>query len=77
MGPRRGHSCMDTVTTPDKLDLEAAFRESQIGEVLDGLERELIGLAPVKSRIRDIAALLLVDKLRPRSACPPELRRCI
>jgi len=52
------------VITTDKLDLEAAFRDSQIGEVLDGLERELIGLAPVKSRIRDIAALLLVDKLR-------------
>jgi probable Rubsico expression protein CbbX len=50
--------------TPQKLDLDAAFRESQIGEVLDGLERELIGLAPVKSRIRDIASLLLVDKLR-------------
>jgi probable Rubsico expression protein CbbX len=56
---------VDTPKPPDdKLDLEAAFRESQIGEVLDGLERELIGLAPVKSRIRDIAALLLVDKLR-------------
>ncbi len=47
-----------------QLDLEAAFRESHIGEVLDKLERELIGLEPVKSRIRDIAALLLVDKLR-------------
>jgi probable Rubsico expression protein CbbX len=61
---------------PDKLDLEAAFRESQIGEVLDGLERELIGLAPVKSRIRDIAALLLVDKLRASlglSAAAPSL----
>src|SRR3954465_13993686 len=57
-------ACVDTPITPDKLDLEAAFRESQIGEVLDGLERELIGLAPVKGRIRDIAALLLVDKLR-------------
>jgi probable Rubsico expression protein CbbX len=55
---------MDTPITPDMLDLDAAFRESQIGEVLDGLERELIGLAPVKGRIRDIAALLLVDKLR-------------
>jgi len=55
---------VDTVIPPEKLSLEAAFRESQIGEVLDGLERELIGLAPVKSRIRDIAALLLVDKLR-------------
>jgi len=50
--------------TPEKFDLNAAFREAQIGEILDGLERELIGLAPVKSRIRDIAALLLVDKLR-------------
>ncbi len=47
-----------------QLDLEAAFRESHIGEVLDGLERDLIGLEPVKSRIRDIAALLLVDNLR-------------
>ena len=47
-----------------QLDLEAVFRESHIGEVLDQLERELIGLEPVKSRIRDIAALLLVDKLR-------------
>src|SRR3954471_14737775 len=50
--------------TPEKFDLNAAFHEAQIGEILDGLERELIGLAPVKSRIRDIAALLLVDKLR-------------
>ena len=47
-----------------QLDLDAVFRESHIGEVLDGLERELIGLAPVKGRIREIAALLLVDKLR-------------
>jgi probable Rubsico expression protein CbbX len=49
---------------PPQLDLDAVFRESNIGEVLDKLERELIGLGPVKSRIRDIAALLLVDKLR-------------
>src|ERR1700716_1852723 len=47
-----------------ELDLDAVFRESNIGAVLDKLERELIGLEPVKSRIRDIAALLLVDKLR-------------
>ncbi|MDB6102848.1 MAG: rubsico expression protein CbbX [Gammaproteobacteria bacterium] len=61
---------MDAITTTlqngaaPQLDLEAVFRESNIGEVLDKLERELIGLEPVKSRIRDIAALLLVDKLR-------------
>jgi len=46
------------------LDLGAAFRDSHVGEVLDELERDLVGLVPVKSRIRDIAALLLVDKLR-------------
>jgi probable Rubsico expression protein CbbX len=32
--------------------------------VIDELERDLIGLAPVKGRIRDIAALLVIDKLR-------------
>ncbi len=37
---------------------------SGIADLLAQLDRELIGLAPVKSRIRDIAALLLVDKLR-------------
>ncbi|MGC8522279.1 MAG: CbbX protein [Steroidobacteraceae bacterium] len=46
------------------LDLEAAYRQSQVAEVLEGLEHDLIGLLPVKSRIRDIAALLLIDKLR-------------
>ena len=46
------------------LDLGAAFRDSHVGEVLDELERDLVGLLPVKSRIRDIAALLLIDKLR-------------
>src|SRR5512144_2524528 len=37
---------------------------SQVEAVLDELERDLIGLAPVKQRIRDIAALLVIDKLR-------------
>ena len=38
--------------------------ESQVEAVLDELDRDLVGLAPVKQRIRDIAALLVVDKLR-------------
>ncbi|MBC7573478.1 MAG: CbbX protein [Herminiimonas sp.] len=42
----------------------SALVNSGIAELLAQLDRELIGLAPVKSRIRDIAALLLVDKLR-------------
>jgi probable Rubsico expression protein CbbX len=38
--------------------------QSQVMAVLDELDRELVGLAPVKLRIRDIAALLVIDKLR-------------
>ena len=38
--------------------------QSQAGDVLDELDRDLVGLAPVKARIRDIAALLVIDRLR-------------
>ena len=38
--------------------------QSQVLSVMDELERDLIGLAPVKQRVRDIAALLVIDKLR-------------
>jgi probable Rubsico expression protein CbbX len=48
------------------LDITVAYAESNIGAIIDQLDRELIGLAPVKSRIREIAALLLVDRLRKR-----------
>jgi probable Rubsico expression protein CbbX len=45
-------------------DVEAVLRESNLEAVLDELDRELIGLEPVKTRIREIAALLVIDKLR-------------
>ena len=47
--------------------------------VLEKLDAELIGLAPVKGRIRDIAALLLIDKLREEQglqSTPPSLHMC-
>ena len=40
------------------------YEKTQIGKILQNLEADLIGLVPVKKRIREIAALLLVDKLR-------------
>jgi probable Rubsico expression protein CbbX len=46
------------------LDLEAAFRESHVADVLHRLDSELVGLKPVKSRIQDICAFLLVESLR-------------
>jgi len=61
------------------VDLNKVYEESNIQEVLDQLDRELIGLKPVKSRIREIAALLLVDKLREQvqlRAQSPSLHMC-
>jgi probable Rubsico expression protein CbbX len=46
------------------VDLQALFRDSHIGEVLDQLDRDLVGLKPVKTRIREIAALLVVERAR-------------
>ncbi len=63
----------------DQVDLEAEFKASNIQEVLDKLDRELIGLVPVKTRIREIAALLLVDRLRRQfelSSETPTLHMC-
>ncbi len=48
------------------VDLAAELKASNVQEVLDKLDRELIGLKPVKTRIREIAALLLVDRLRKK-----------
>jgi probable Rubsico expression protein CbbX len=48
----------------DRIDLEALYAESSVGETLDQLDRELVGLAPVKTRIREIAALLLAERAR-------------
>jgi probable Rubsico expression protein CbbX len=45
-------------------DLQAEYEESHIQDTLDELDRELVGLEPVKARIREIAALLLVSKAR-------------
>jgi probable Rubsico expression protein CbbX len=48
----------------DAADLGAALAETNVLEVLDQLDDELIALKPVKTRIREIAALLLIDRLR-------------
>lgn len=48
------------------VDLRAEYESSGVKAVLEELERDLIGLAPVKKRIRETAALLLVDRARKR-----------
>lgn len=46
------------------LNLQEEYKNTQIQTLLDQLESELIGLRPVKQRIKEIAALLLVHRLR-------------
>jgi len=67
-----------TVATPDDLplDLATVLADSNVESLLATLDTELVGLAPVKTRIREIAALLIVEKLRMQvglSAGPPSL----
>ena len=60
----------------DAVDLQALYVRSSIGDIMDELDRELVGLKPVKTRIREIAALLLVESARRSlgmQAEPPSL----
>jgi hypothetical protein len=54
---------MDTQSTTS-VNLQEEYNKTEIAKILNLLDEELVGLAPVKSRIREIAALLLIDKLR-------------
>lgn len=51
---------------PAAIDLREEFETSGVKDILAELDRELIGLAPVKRRIRETAALLLVERARRR-----------
>ena len=46
------------------VNLQEEYENRQIQEVLDELEADLVGLKPVKERIKEVAALLLVHRLR-------------
>jgi len=67
----------ETATTETtNIDLDRAYQQSNVQELLDELDRDLIGLAPVKTRIREIASLLLVARLREQMGLgtePPTL----
>ena len=72
---------MTAETVPDEAtaDARATLEDARVHEVLDELDRELVALAPVKQRIREIAALLVIDRLRENmglSAERPSLHMC-
>jgi len=56
----------DLLPPDGELDLTTEFAKSGVDEVLKSLDTELVGLVPVKQRIREISALLLVDNARRR-----------
>jgi len=53
-----------TISNDTTVNLQEEYEKRQIQEVLDELDRDLVGLIPVKTRIKEIAALLLVHRLR-------------
>ncbi|WP_200378952.1 CbbX protein [Rubrivivax gelatinosus] len=66
-------------TKPVPRTVGEVLAQSQVEAVMDELENDLVGLAPVKQRIRDIAALLVIDKLRLNlglAAQMPSLHMC-
>ena|SRR5919108_3204564 len=61
------------------LDLPELYAQSGVEEVLEALGHDLVGLSVVKTRLREIAALLLVERARSRlgiAAGPPCLHMC-
>ena len=46
------------------LNLQEEYNKTNIQGIIDQLEEDLVGLAPVKQRIKEISALLLVQRLR-------------
>lgn len=61
------------------VDLSAEQGAGEIEAVLESLDRDLVGLKPVKTRIREIARLLLIDRTRRRyglATSTPTLHMC-
>jgi len=48
----------------DKADVQKVVRDSRVNEVLDEVDHQLVGLQAVKRRLREISALLVIDRLR-------------
>lgn len=75
-GPDNSDHPASVVQEEASMDVADLLKESQIMEVLQQLDQELVGLKSVKTRIHEIAALLLVDRMRGSlglTARPPSL----
>jgi len=81
-GAREPEPAADAAGSPPPVaarTVAEVLAQTQAGAVIDELDRDLIGLAPVKARIRDVAALLVIDRLRINlglEAHTPSLHMC-
>jgi len=67
------------IASPAFVDVDGNASQALLEGTLRELDSELIGLKPVKLRIRQIAALLLVERLREQAGFasgPPSLHMC-
>ena len=66
-------------TTPTAINLQQILTDAGVQPVIEQLDAELVGLAPVKARIREIAAFLVVSRARAAmglEAATPSLHMC-
>ena len=74
-----GDGAGELLAADELVDLDEAGRALQVSGLLERLDSEFVGLAPVKDRVREIAALLLIDRIRARyalSSSRPSLHMC-
>ena len=57
---------VDIAPMTEVVNLRDELEAVGIEDILSQLDRELIGLKPVKTRIREIASLLLIERIRKR-----------
>jgi probable Rubsico expression protein CbbX len=62
----------DALPAPPTIRLRAEFEGARVEEVLNQLDRELVGLRPVKTRISEIASLLVIERARQKLALASE-----
>ncbi len=69
----------EPLSADDTVELGEEQQAQRLSRMLDEFDREFVGLAPVKARVREIAALLLIDRLRERyglTSSRPSLHMC-
>jgi probable Rubsico expression protein CbbX len=77
--PRPARQRGDTIPPDGTVTLAAERQAAGIDDLLAALDRQLIGLAPVKKKVEQVGSLLLVDRVRQRfelSASRPNLHMC-